>query len=212
MTRSRRSLMFLRTGLLCLLLVGMCLNGGAVRAESDEPPKMSKAEKAYIKRMIEYGKEEKQYPDKNWMYQGCRLNMHGTWYPFSRGTKDWLGRMVITGDSIIFEEVGEFPYEILSSTYGPEVPEDGAKPRRERHLYKLDRSVYLGAYWRKESNLYVVFGHPTWSKDYGSWIWRCVPDFFICDTLEKAEVAFNDLDGTANTMCHRHTFIPYTDE
>ena len=215
MTRSRSGFMFLRMGLVCLLLMGMALFTASARAEGDKPPKLSKAEKAYIQRMIDYGKEEKEHPDKKWMYQGCRLNMNGTWYPFSRNAESWLGRMVITGDSFIFEKVGEFPYEIIRSEYGPKVPPGGALPGRERHLYKLERSVYLGVTWRKENNVYIVIAHPPTSKrsnDPRNWKFRCAPDFFICESLEDANRAFEDQDGTSSHLCGEYTFIPYSDD
>ncbi|MBI5119531.1 MAG: hypothetical protein HZA67_00890 [Rhodospirillales bacterium] len=212
MTRSRSGFMFLRMGLVCLLLMGMALFTASARAEGDKPPKLSKAEKAYIQRMIDYGKEEKQYPDKKWMYQGCRLNMNGTWYPYDRFSEGWLGRMVLTGDSVIFEKIGEIPYEIVRSEYGPEVPPGGALPRRERHIYKLDRSVYLGASWRKENNVYVVIAHPPTSNK-PSWMWRCVPDFAICQSLEGAELTFADKDLFGyQSGCNQFNFIPYTDD
>ncbi|MBF0267690.1 MAG: hypothetical protein HQL44_03770 [Alphaproteobacteria bacterium] len=210
MKRSRRLLALCVIAAVCLLQ-----DSKTTWAEGDKPPKLSREEKAYIKRMIEHGREEKQYPDRNWMLQGCRLNMHGTWYPFTPFGNEWLGRMVITGDSIIFEKLGEFPYEILRSEYGPEIPPYGALPRRERHLYKLDRSVYLGAYWRKENNVYVVIAHPPWSKhrnDPINWIFRCVPDFALCNTLEKAWEFFENRDGTGNHSCNTFTFMPYDDD
>jgi hypothetical protein len=208
--------MFLRMGLVCLLLMGMALFTASARAEGDKPPKLSKAEKAYIQRMIEYGKEEKQYPDRNWMLQGCRLNMHGTWYPYDRFSVSWLGRMVLTGDSIIFENVGEFPYEVLISEYGPEVPPGGALPGRERHLFKLERSLTFH-FWKKKHFVYAVIAHPPWStvrKKPENWTFRCVPDFALCQSLESAKALFVDRDGFDEIVsdCQGFNFMPYTDD
>ncbi|CAA6603892.1 exported hypothetical protein [Rhodospirillaceae bacterium LM-1] len=207
---------FWRASVLCLLSAILALMGGAARAEGDEPPKLTKAEKAYIQRMIEHGKEEKQYPDKRWMYQGCRLNMHGTWYPFDRFSESWLGRMVITGDSIIFEKVGEIPYVVVKSEYGPEVPPGGALPRRERHIFELSKSVYTGSV-RKQKDRYLVIAHPPWSnskKKPEHWIWRCVPDVALCPDITTALNLFDDKGSfdEASSGCPGFNFTPYTDD
>jgi hypothetical protein len=219
MSESRRFPTFRRMAALCLVLMAVVVFAASpARAQivGDEPPKLSKAEKAYIKRMIEYGKEEKQYPDRNWILQGCRLNMNGTWYPFDRFSESWFGRMVITGDSIIFEKIGEFPYEILKSEYGPEIPPGGALPRSERHLFKLEQSVSF-TFWRNRSYQFVVIGHPPWSKrrnDPSNWHFRCAPDLAMCTTLESATRLFGDKDGFERDglKCLGLNFIPYTDD
>ncbi|MBF0168632.1 MAG: hypothetical protein HQL45_13480 [Alphaproteobacteria bacterium] len=211
MTRSRRSPMFLRTGLACLLAAGICLSGGTVRAEGDKPPKLGKAEKAYIKRMIEYGKEKKQYPDKNWMYQDCRKNMNGTWYPVNSDV-DWMfGRMVITGDSIIFEKIGEFPIEIMESEVGFPLPDGGAW---ERYVFKLDRSVYLKRPWLKENNRYMVFRLPAgYVDDQVGWHYRCMPTFALCPTIEAARTKLKATSSSTATDCSTEMrFIPYADD
>ncbi|MDK9723231.1 MAG: hypothetical protein OEL53_18950 [Rhodospirillales bacterium] len=201
---------------MCLLLMGMALFTASARAEGDQPPKLSKAEKAYIQRMIDYGKEEKEYPDKKWMYQGCRLNMNGTWYPYDRFSEGWLGRMVLTGDSVIFEKIGEIPYEIVRSEYGPEVPPGGALPRRERHIIKLSKSVYTGSSKGQMDN-FLVIAHPPWSrakKKPEHWIFRCVPDFALCPNLEAATELFEDRTDfkEGNFGCPGFNFVPYTDD
>ncbi|MDK9723075.1 MAG: hypothetical protein OEL53_18055 [Rhodospirillales bacterium] len=216
MTRSRSGFMFLRMGSACLLLMGMALFTTSAWAEGDKQPKLSKAEKAYIQRMIDYGKEEKQYPDKKWMYQGCRLNMNGTWYPYDPRAEHWLGRMVLTGDSAIFEKIGEIPYEIVRSEYGPEVPPGGALPRRERHIFKLSQGVFTGLFsGRKDS--FLVIANPPWSrykKKPEHWIFRCVPDFGLCPTFEAAMTLFEDKEGfeEGKAGCSGFNFIPYTDD
>ncbi|CAA6605524.1 exported hypothetical protein [Rhodospirillaceae bacterium LM-1] len=206
MKRGRRLLALCVTAAACLLQ-----DLGSAWAEGDKPPKLSKEEKAYIKRMIEHGREEKQYPDKNWMYQNCRKNVNGTWYPVNRDVDWMIGRMVITGDSIIFEKIGEFRYEILQSKISFPLPDGGAW---ERYIFKLERSIYLKRYWLKENNRYMVFRLPAgYTDDHSGWKYRCMPTFALCPTLEAAKTKFSVTSSSSASGCQiEMRFIPYSDD
>jgi hypothetical protein len=187
----------------------MCLGFAPAEAESAEPPKLTKDQKAYIKRMIQYGKEKESHPGKHWMYQDCRKNVNGTWYPNALSAKEELGRMVITGDSLIFEKVGEFPFEIVRKDIGPNLPDGGA---RERYIFKLGRPIYDGIYG--PAHFYVVFRSPAdYASGATSWHYRCMPVFALCPTVETANGKFEAT--TSNEMsryCMTIPFAPYPND
>ncbi|MBF0169437.1 MAG: hypothetical protein HQL45_17675 [Alphaproteobacteria bacterium] len=147
--------------------------------------------------MIDYGMVRPQYPDRDPYFQGCRLDIYGTWIPFGRVTRGWLGHMVVTGDSFIFENIGEVPYQLIESAYGPEIKEGGAHPRNERHLFKLAKPLQTGAIAHERAlGYFVVLAHPPWRMRDPKVTWidefRCSPEFALCPTLEKAKLLFAD--------------------
>ncbi|MBF0168630.1 MAG: hypothetical protein HQL45_13470 [Alphaproteobacteria bacterium] len=209
MTRSRRSLMFLRTGLLCLLLVGLC---GEAHAEWRQyvgwegMPKLTKNDKTYIQRMIKRWTEEKPSPGRDWLHQPCRNNSYGTWFPPSRTVSESFGRTVLTPDSIIFEELGVYPYEYVQSEEGKKSAWGGV---RERYIFKLKRPFYYKAFVHEPA--YIVFRSQSWNIDDDDNLYRCMSQFVLCPSLESAETEYgNTSNGFSSADCGvRVHFHPY---
>lgn len=200
MTRSRSGFMFLRMGLACLLLMGLC--GGAYAQWRqyvgwEGMPKLTKSDKAYIRRMIAEWTVEKPSPGKDRLHQLCRNNSYGTWFPPSQAVSESFGRMVLTPDNLIFEELGIYPYEYVQSEEGKKSTWGGL---RERYIFKLKRPFFFGAYVHEPA--YIVFRSQSWNIDDEDNLYRCMSQIVLCATMESAMTEYaNESNGFPSAGC-----------